>query len=206
MRIANMGIFIDYQIKLSDIPKQEISINSGEICSNNLWHRLLRKKLQEAHLNTLFSGLRKNGFRSTGIDWCLLNLIPNFWTSVGNFVLASFTPDCGNMQMIFLSCIMIEVALNDRLCQFCDCSAVEDAWIPFCHKLSLLWKFTKWAQTVIWQLNLSLELWSWWYFPNSDVCIPRTLRPPPAILSSTPQLARAPLWPQWALPWMAAAD
>ena len=29
--------------------------------------------------------------------------------------------------------------------------------------------------------------------------IPRTPHQPPAILSSTPQLARAPLWPQWAL-------
>ena len=34
--------------------------------------------------------------------------------------------------------------------------------------------------------------------------IPRTPHQPPAILSSTPQLVRAPLWPQWALSWLAA--
>ena len=35
--------------------------------------------------------------------------------------------------------------------------------------------------------------------------IPRTPRQPPAILSSTPQLAWAPTWPQWAVSWLAAA-
>ena len=38
--------------------------------------------------------------------------------------------------------------------------------------------------------------------PTPDT--PRTPRQPPAILSSTPQLARASPWPHWALWWLAA--
>ena len=40
-------------------------------------------------------------------------------------------------------------------------------------------------------------------WPRSN--IPRTPRQPPVILSSTPQLAWAPTWPQWAVSWLAAA-
>ena len=44
--------------------------------------------------------------------------------------------------------------------------------------------------------------YTYWIF--SFHFISRTQRQPPAILSSIPQLARVPLWPQWALSWLAA--
>ena len=40
---------------------------------------------------------------------------------------------------------------------------------------------------------------------TGKIIIPRTPRQPPAILSSTPQLAWAATWPQWAVSWLAAA-
>ena len=53
--------------------------------------------------------------------------------------------------------------------------------------------------------SYSENFWRGCAAPLFDGFIPRTPRQPPAILSSTPQLARAPTWPQWAVSWLVAA-
>ena len=77
---------------------------------------------------------------------------------------------------------------------------------PWLRSLLFLGGFWPWPSRS--NLTSTSKFTPFWACPRDNSshvqAISRTQRQPPAILSSTPQLARVPLWPQWALSWLAA--